>query len=103
MISAMTIMHTSLSLALVYHQFNRAVRTDHRTHPAILMAFYILTAVALYALFAPIIVDDWEPSLETIGLLFAITIVQGVTSRFWRHGTPESFRHHDSCQHHSVG
>jgi hypothetical protein len=98
MISTMTILHTSLSLVLVYHQFHRAVHTDHRTHPAILIAFYVLTAVALYALFAPIIVTGWEPSWETIGLLFGITIVQGVTARFWRHGTPDSFHHH-----HSVG
>lgn len=85
------LIHVVLSLALLYSQFCRSVKTDCNTHAGILAAFYLLTGAAILSLFAPLVIPGWHPSLETIGLLFAITVVQAVTSRFWRSGAPGSF------------
>ena len=87
----LTFIHGVLSLALLYSQFCRSVKTDCNTRPGILAAFYLLTGAAILSLFAPLVLPGWRPSLETIALLFAITVVQAVTSRFWRSGVPGSF------------
>ena len=87
----LTLIHVVLSLALLYSQFCRSVKTDCNTRPGILAAFYLLTGAAILSLFAPLVLPGWRPSLETIALLFAITVVQAVTSRFWRSGVPGSF------------
>ena len=87
----LTLIHVVLSLALLYSQFCRSVKTDCNTRPGILAAFYLLTGAAILSLFAPLVLPGWRPSLETIALLFAITVVQAVTSRFWRSGVPRSF------------
>lgn len=88
---SLTFFHVVLSLALLYSQFCRSVKTDRNTHVGVLAAFYILTGASILSLFAPLVIQDWRPSLETIALLFAITVVQAVTSRFWRCGAPGSF------------
>lgn len=87
----LTLIHVVLSLALFYSQFCRSVKTDCNTRPGILAAFYLLTGAAILSLFAPLVLPGWRPSLETIALLFAITVVKAVTSRFWRFGVPGSF------------
>lgn len=87
----LTLIHVILSLALLYSQFCRSVKTDCNTRPGILAAFYLLTGAAILSLFAPLVLPGWRPSLETIALLFAITVVQAVTSRFWRSGVPGGF------------
>lgn len=87
----LTLIHVILSLTLLYSQFCRSVKTDCNTRPGILAAFYLLTGAAILSLFAPLVLPGWRPSLETIALLFAITVVQAVTSRFWRSGVPGSF------------
>ena len=87
----LTLIHVVLSLALLYSQFCRSVKTDCNTRPGILAAFYLLTGAAILSLFAPLVLPGWRPSLETIALLFSITVVQAVTSKFWRSGVPGSF------------
>lgn len=88
---SLTFIHVVLSLALLYSQFCRSVKTDNNTHAGILAAFYLLTGAAILSLFAPLVLPNWRPSIETIVLLFAICVVQAVTSRFWRCGAPGSF------------
>lgn len=83
--------HVVLSLALLYSQFCRSVKTDCNTHAGILAAFYLLTAAAVLSLFAPLVLPGWRPSLDTVALLVAITVVQAATSKFWRTGVPGSF------------
>ena len=88
---SLTFIHVVLSLALLYSQFCRSVKTDNNTHAGILAAFYLLTATAVLSLFAPLVLPDWRPSPDTIAILFAITVVQAATSKFWRSGVPGSF------------
>lgn len=87
----LTLIHVVLSLALLYSQFCRSVKTDCNTRAGILAAFYLLTVAAVLSLFAPLVLPGWQPSLDTIALLFAITVVQAATSKFWRSGVPWSF------------
>lgn len=87
----LTFIHVVLSLALLYSQFCRSVKTDCNTHAGILAAFYLLTAAAVLSLFAPLVLPGWRPSLDTVALLVAITVVQAATSKFWRSGVPRSF------------
>ena len=87
----LTFIHVALSLALLYSQFCRSVKTDCNTHAGILAAFYLLTAAAVLSLFAPLVLPGWRPSLDTVALLVAITVVQAATSKFWRSGVPGSF------------
>ncbi len=91
-----TTVHVVLSFALLYSQFCRSVKTDHTTHGGVLLAFYLLTAASVLSLFAPLVIPNWRPSLETIALLFAITVLQAVTSHFWRLGPPGSFQNEHS-------
>ncbi len=88
---SLTFFHVVLSLALLYSQFCRSVKMDCNTHGGILAAFYLLTAAAVLSLFAPLVLPGWRPSLDTVALLFAITVVQAATSKFWRTGVPGSF------------
>ena len=88
---SLTFIHVVLSLALLYSQFCRSVKTDSNTHTGILAAFYLLTVAAVLSLFAPLVLPNWRPSIETIVLLFAIAVVQAATSKFWRSGVPGSF------------
>ena len=88
---SLTFIHVVLSLALLYSQFCRSVKTDCNTRAGILAAFYLLTGAAILSLFAPLVLPGWRPSLDTVALLFAITIVQAATSKFWRSGVPGSF------------
>ena len=87
----LTLIYVVLSLVLLYSQFCRSVKTDCNTHAGILAAFYLLTAAAVLSLFAPLVLPDWRPSPDTIAILFAITVVQAATSKFWRSGVPRSF------------
>ena len=87
----LTLIHVVLSLALLYSQFCRSVKTDCNTRPGILAAFYLLTGAAILSLFAPLVLPGWRPSLDTVALLFAITVVKAATSKFWRSGVPGSF------------
>jgi len=99
---SLTFIHVVLSLALLYSQFCRSVKTDNNTHAGILAAFYLLTVAAVLSLFAPLVLPNWRPSIETIVLLLAISVVQAVTSRFWRCGAPGSFVN-DRDNHSEVG
>ena len=92
MIDLQTMLHVMLSLALLGSQFCRAIATDKHTRLPILLAFYALTAAAVFSLFAPIVIKGWRPSWETVALLAAITAVQIVTARYWRNGTPRAFQ-----------
>lgn len=91
-IDLQTILHVMLSMALLASQFCRAIATDKHTRLPILLAFYSLTAAAVFSLFAPIVLKGWRPSWETVALLAAITAVQVVTARYWRNGTPRAFQ-----------
>lgn len=102
MIDLQTILHVMLSLALLGSQFCRAIATDKHTRLPILLAFYALTAAAVFSLFAPIVVKDWHPSWVTIALLAAITLVQWVTAHYWKNGTPRAFQN-DSTNCRKVG
>lgn len=88
---SLTTIHVILALALLYSQFCRAIKTDHNTKLPVLLAFYLLTAATVFVLFAPAVVPGWTPSIDTVALLFAVVVVQGVTAIHWRHGVPESF------------
>ena len=79
----LTLIHVVLSLALLYCQFFRSVKTDCNTRAGILAAFYLLTVAAVLSLFAPLVLPGWQPSLDTIALLFAITVVQAATRCPW--------------------
>lgn len=96
MIDSLTVIHVTLSLALLASQFCWAVATDKHTRMPILLSFYALTAAAVLSLFAPLVLDQWRPSWETVALLAAITAVQVVTSRYWRNGTPRQFQNDDT-------
>ena len=87
----LTLIHVVLSLALLYSQFCRSVKMDCNTRAGILAAFYLLTGAAILSLFAPLVLPGWRPSLDTVALLFSITVVQAATSKFWRSGVPGSF------------
>lgn len=98
MIDLQTVLHVMLSLALLGSQFCRAIATDKHTRLPILLAFYALTAAAVFSLFAPIVLKGWRPSWETVALLAAITAVQVVTARYWRNGTPRAFQNDQNCR-----
>jgi len=91
-LDVLTISHVTLSFVLLVSQFCRAVATDKHTRLPILLAFYALTAAAVFSMFAPIVLKGWRPSWETIALLASITAVQVVTARYWRNGTPRAFQ-----------
>lgn len=97
-IDLQTVLHVMLSLALLGSQFCRAIATDKHTRLPILLAFYALTAAAVFSLFAPIVLKGWRPSWETVALLAAITAVQVVTARYWRNGTPRAFQNDQNCR-----
>ena len=82
MIDLQTMLHVMLSLALLASQFCRAIATDKHTRLPILLAFYALTAAAVFSLFAPVVIVGWRPSWDTAALLAAITAVQVVTARY---------------------
>lgn len=98
MIDLQTMLHVMLSLALLVSQFCRAIATDKHTRMPILLAFYALTAAAVFSLFAPIVLKGWRPSWDTVALLAAITAVQVVTARYWRNGTPRDFQNEQNCR-----
>lgn len=98
MIDLQTMLHVMLSLALLGSQFCRAIATDKHTRLPILLAFYALTAAAVFSLFAPIVLKGWRPSWDTVALLAAITAVQVVTARYWRNGTPRAFQNEQNCR-----
>lgn len=92
MIENLTLLHVIMSSLLLYSQFCRAVKMDGScTHLSVILAFYFLTAASIFSLFAPVVVPGWRPSLEMLLLLASTTVVQLVTSRYWKHGTPKSF------------
>lgn len=93
----MTAAHVLLALGLLYSQFCRSLKTDHTTHAPVLIAFYILTAAAIFSLFAPVILPSWHPSWETLALMFAYLCVQAATARYWRHDQPRSFCNDVDC------
>lgn len=89
----LTTVHVILSLVLLYSQFCRSVKMHGgATHMPVVIAFYALTAASILSLFAPVVLPGWRPSWDTLALLASITIVQFVTSKYWQHGTPDSFR-----------
>jgi hypothetical protein len=89
---SLTDLHIALSLALLYSQFCRAVKTDASTKLPILLAFYLLTAAVVFSLFAPLVVPNWRATPDSIFMLFAILALQAVTAFHWRHGVPFAFR-----------
>lgn len=89
---SLTDFHIALSCALLYSQFCRAVKTDHSTKLPVLLAFYMLTAAAIFSLFAPLVIQGWSPTLDSVFMLFAILVLQAVTALHWRDGVPVAFR-----------
>lgn len=98
--TSLTTLHVILSAALLYSQFCRSVKMHGgNTKMPVILAFYGLTAASILSLFAPIVLPGWRPSWDTLALLAAITVVQLVTSRYWKRGAPIAFRkeaQHDS-------
>jgi hypothetical protein len=84
--------HIVICLALLYSQFCRAVKTDRTTKMPVLLAFYALTVAVVFSLFAPAVLPGWQPSPDSILFMFAVLVVQAVTSVHWRHGVPDAFR-----------
>lgn len=91
----MAILHELLCAALLYSCFCRAVKTNQDTRQSILLTFYFLSCVAIFATFAPLVID-WKPDIVSLLLLLAITLVQTVTATHWRYGPPEHFQQPDA-------
>lgn len=88
---AMLLVHEALSGALFYTCFCRAVLMNGRsTAFAVRMAFYLLGLSSVVLLAAPV-VSAWQTNLPTCLLVFAIVVLQGVTARYWRAGSPDHF------------
>lgn len=87
----LTLLHEVAAFALFIVQFSRATKTSRSTRPAILLTFWFLTACSIFAIFCPLVLPGWRPSLETIALLFAIAAVQWVTAKYWCDGVPREY------------
>jgi hypothetical protein len=88
--TANVLIHEALCFALFYTVFCRAVRSDARVKTDVRFAFFVLGAVSIAGIAAPIV---WahQPSRFDLALLASIVLVQAVTARHWTHGVPEHF------------
>lgn len=86
--------HEILSIILFYTCFCRAIKTNGTVKKDVLAAFWLLGIVSSIAIFAPLSFG-WEPDCMSLVLLFAVVVVQIVTSEHWRHGIPKEFIHED--------
>jgi ABC-type transport system involved in multi-copper enzyme maturation permease subunit len=84
------VVHEVLSFLLFYTCFCRAVKMDHNTRKAVLLSFWLLSIASVLCIFAPLALA-WEPDIVSVFLLFAIVVVQLVTSSYWRHGVPRDY------------
>lgn len=84
------VIHEALSIILFYTCFCRAVKMDGSTRQAVLLSFWLLSMASVLCIFAPLALS-WEPDVVSIFLLFAIVVVQLVTSSYWRHGVPRDY------------
>lgn len=87
---AMLVAHELLCFVLIFTVFCRAVRMDNSVRIDVRLAFFLLGAVACIGVPAPW-VWGFSPNMFTLFLLGGITLVQIVTSRYWRVGVPLSF------------
>lgn len=87
---AMLVAHELLCAILIFTVFCRAVRMDFTVRLDVRLAFFLLGAVACLGVPAPL-VWGFQPNGFTLLLLAGISIVQIVTSRYWRKGVPLSF------------
>lgn len=83
--------NTVLSAALFYTCFCRLVRTDHGTVAGVRLGFCALAGAALLNGCAPFL-WGYLPPAHVLAVLAAITLVQGITARHWKHGVPCHFR-----------
>lgn len=82
------IAHEALSLALFYSCFCRAVHMSTATRVPILLAFWLLGAASVLAVFAPVVIPGWQPDYVTLALILAILVVQYTTAYYWRNCYP---------------
>lgn len=95
------VLQTVAACALLYSCFCRLVRTDETTIREIRLAIWFESVAAGLVIGAPIlplvpeIPTDWAPLTTPMWvwlvLLLAATLVQVVTSKFWRDGVPLDF------------
>lgn len=97
----LNILQMAVAAFLFYSCFCRLVRTTTETISEIRHAIWFLALTAGMVFGAPILPllvpqiqwTAWTtPRWVWMGMLFAIAILQFVTSRHWRHGVPESFQ-----------
>ncbi len=91
MSAALMVVHELLCMALLWSCFCRATRTSLQTEFAILLTFWLLNVAALFAAFAPLLID-WQPDAVSLLLLASMTLVQTVTSRYWQRSPPAVFQ-----------
>ena len=93
--NALMVLHELLCLVLLWSCFCRATRTSRQTEFAILLTFWLLNIAALFAAFAPLLID-WQPDAVSLLLLASIALVQTVTSRYWQRSPPAVFQRPES-------
>lgn len=88
---ALFFIHEALAGALFYTCFCRAIHMDKSTtSTGVMLAFWMLGVASVVMIAAPV-VSRWQPTIPSLVLLLAITIVQVVTARHWLAGLPPQF------------
>ncbi len=84
------VLHAAICAAVWWSIFCRAAKSDRTIHRSVRSAFTLLSFAVFYAATAPFI-DAREVLSSQIVLAASIGLLQMVTSRFWKHGTPPQF------------
>ena len=89
---ALFFLHESLAGVLFYTCFCRAIHMDkNTTSKGVMLAFWLLGIASVVMIAAPV-VSPWKPTIPSLVLLLAISIVQIVTARHWMAGIPDQFK-----------
>lgn len=85
------VINAALCLALFWSCFCRLVKANEHTYASLRLALIALGVASLVLGFAPWL---WglQPTLPVVLVLAGMTAVQGITSRLWRDGVPDSFQ-----------
>jgi len=94
---SMLTIHTALAGLLFWTCFCRLVRTDRDTYSGVRAAFCVLATITMVAALAPFgllapLVPRSVPSVSQVLLLAGMSLVQGLTAKYWRHGVPSHFQ-----------
>lgn len=97
-LTALTVIHVLLCLALFWGCFVRAVRADTRVLLQIRLAFNLLASASLAGLVVPLL--GYQPTLWSVCMLAAIAYTQHITTHHWEAGPPDRFLHPSARKHH---